>query len=142
MSKASAINRAWELWPDIDPKTVASMVSGGWEAATNELMARAERAEAERDDLELRLAEYLCDSTGGKLSKTGYTARTMIQHTEEYYAELHEAQLAEARARAERAEKAIRAALAFEAVLPAIATEPRRILTEALVTYQNGADHA
>lgn len=60
--------------------------------------------EAERDDMETRLSEYLCDSTGGKLSKTGYDVRTMVAHTEEYYDGLH----AEDRDRAERAEAAIR----------------------------------
>lgn len=52
---------------------------------------------AERDDLEERLAGYLCDSTGGLLSKTGYDVRTMVTHTEEYYDKVH----AEARKEAE-----------------------------------------
>lgn len=50
---------------------------------------RAVEAERERDDLESRLADYLCDSTGGLLSKTGYDVRTMVAHTEDYYAKLH-----------------------------------------------------
>ena len=49
------------------------------------LLARVRELEAERDDLESRLADFLCEVTGGLLSKTGYDARTMIQCTDEYY---------------------------------------------------------
>lgn len=48
-----------------------------------------ETSEADADDLASRLSEYLCDSTGGLLSKTGYTVRVMVAHTEEYYERLH-----------------------------------------------------
>ena len=61
--------------------------------ALAELLSNAadalESVRAERDDLVTRLSEYLCDSTGGLLSKTGYDVRTMVAHTEEYYDRVH-----------------------------------------------------
>lgn len=35
MSKAQAINRAWERWPSIDAEQVAELVSAGWDAAVS-----------------------------------------------------------------------------------------------------------
>lgn len=53
------------------------------------LVDALESATRELDDLEERLAGYLCDSTGGLLSKTGYDVRTMVAHTEDYYDKVH-----------------------------------------------------
>lgn len=64
----------------------------GWDSAlriVNEGNEIIKQVGAERDDLATRLSEYLCDSTGGLLSKTGYDVRTMVAHTEEYYDRVH-----------------------------------------------------
>ena len=37
---------------------------------------------AERDDLEARLAELLCELTDGRMSKTGYDVKTMVDEVE------------------------------------------------------------
>lgn len=100
--------------------------------ALTAVSAERDAAIVERDDLEDRLAAYLCDSTGGRLSKTGYDVRTMVQHTEEYYDRVHGEELDRIEADRDRLHKAITEALAFESVLPAIATEPRHILRAAL----------
>ena len=89
----------------------------------------------ERDDLEDRLAAYLCDSTGGRLSKTGYDVRTMVQHTEEYYDGLHSEELRRADAWADRLHKAITEALAER-----MNVEADRILRAALEQKGNDDD--
>lgn len=60
-----------------------------WQGMVRDLADALEVATGERDDLATRLSEYLCDSTGGLLSKTGYDVRTMVAHTEEYYDRVH-----------------------------------------------------
>lgn len=67
---------------------------------------RAEKAEQERDDLEERLSGFLCEMTGGKLSKTGYDVRTMVMHAEEENQRWVDAAVKEAEERAEKAEAA------------------------------------
>lgn len=62
---------------------------GAIEAEPDAATERVAELEAERDELEDRLSKYLCDSTGGLLSKTGYDVRTMVAHTEDYYDGLH-----------------------------------------------------
>ena len=89
----------------LDEKIVST--DPGYAATYAEQVARADHAEAERDDLEERLAGYLCDSTGGLLSKTGYDVRTMVTHTEDYYDKVH----AEARKEAEAERDAAVAAI-------------------------------
>jgi hypothetical protein len=66
-----------------------------------------EAATSERDDLATRLSEYLCDSTGGLLSKTGYDVRTMVAHTEEYYDRVHAEDRKEAEAERDAAVEAV-----------------------------------
>lgn len=66
-----------------------------------------EAATRERDDLATRLSEYLCDSTGGLLSKTGYDVRTMVAHTEEYYDRVHAEERKEVEAERDSAVAAI-----------------------------------
>ena len=39
---------------------------------------------AERDEIAGRLSHLLCDLTGSRLSKTGYSVQTMVQEIEEY----------------------------------------------------------
>lgn len=84
-----------------DPSTVIALIA--------ELRQERERA----DDLETRLSEYLCDSTGGLLSKTGYDVRTMVAHTEDYYNEIARDELAPVEAALSRAEETIADALAW-----------------------------
>lgn len=54
-----------------------------------QLAARLTKVTQERDELEGKLSAYLCDNTGGLLSKTTYSVRDMSQATEEYYDRLH-----------------------------------------------------
>lgn len=53
------------------------------------LHAKIDQLTRERDELEEKLSAYLCDNTGGLLSKTTYSVRDMSQATEEYYDRLH-----------------------------------------------------
>lgn len=62
--------------------------------------------EAERDDLADRLSALLCDLTGGLMSKTGYSASTMIQAVEAEFEKHQTAEMVDAIARAESAEAA------------------------------------
>lgn len=53
--------------------------------------AEKEALRADRDEIADRLSVVLCDLTGGKLSKTGYSAQTMIQAVEEEFEQRAEA---------------------------------------------------
>jgi hypothetical protein len=48
MSKAQAINRAWEKWPSVDVEVVAELVSAGWDAAK---AAKAVPVQSDREAL-------------------------------------------------------------------------------------------
>ena len=67
----------------------ASRVALANQLATAE--AEKEALRADRDEIADRLSVVLCDLTGGKLSKTGYSAQTMIQAVEEEFEERAEA---------------------------------------------------
>lgn len=92
-----------------------------------------------RDDLDTRLSELLWHLTNGRMSNTGYEVKTMVAVIEDIFdqearseIQIHASAHQDAAAERNRYRKAIEKALAFEAVLPAIATVPRRILEEAL----------
>ena len=62
-----------------------------YEARLATAEAEKEALRADRDEIADRLSVVLCDLTGGKLSKTGYSAQTMIQAVEEEFEERTEA---------------------------------------------------
>ena len=84
-----------------------------YEARLATAEAEKEALRADRDEIADRLSVVLCDLTGGKLSKTGYSAQTMIQAVEEEFEQ-----------RAEAAEAALSGLVAaVEAVAEASAPE-------------------
>ena len=66
------------------------------------LLADKERAEAEVDELQGRLSELLDNLTGGRMSKTNYDVRTMVQEVEAYFERTQDGEVAELRATVER----------------------------------------
>lgn len=54
-------------------------------------------AAAERDEIAGRLAQLLCDLTGGRLSMTAYPVPVMVQEIEQYLSEWHESYLKDER---------------------------------------------
>ena len=72
--------------------------------AGDEYLRHAEAAGAERDEIAGRLSDLLCDLTGGRLSKTGYSVATMRQAIEEAFEADHQAEVADLRAKVERVE--------------------------------------
>lgn len=116
-------------------RTVSASLLDSLADALDAVTAERDEVTRQQEDLEDRLSAYLCDSTGGRLSKTSYDASTMIQHTEEYYDELHSADLKEVEAQYARLHKAITEALEGGPSEPGgfVMTEtPRRILRAAL----------
>ena len=55
-----------------------------------------ESVAAERDDLETRLAELLCELTDGRMSKTGYDVPTMVREVEATFERAAQAEIQEA----------------------------------------------
>jgi len=99
-------------WPNPDPSNPTRPARPAGAVILDlamELAASEERA----DDLEDRLSAYLCDSTGGLLSNTGYDVRTMVTHTEEYYQKVAEEDHASHCGRAEAAEAKLTAIAAL-----------------------------
>lgn len=69
------------------------------------LLDALDAAEERAEEVEGRLADFLCSVTGGRLSKTGYSVATMVQETEADFDRYYGEELAEAQAEIEAAEK-------------------------------------
>ncbi len=67
------------------------------EETSKAVLADALAVRAERDEIAGRLAELLCDLTGGRLSKTTYPVPVMVQEIEQYLSECHESDLKDER---------------------------------------------
>lgn len=85
-----------QLYEALADSVATAVIADGWmsRGATGDAQAREAdliagplrrrlgEVEAERDDLESRLAALLCDLTDGRMSKTNYDVRTMVREVE------------------------------------------------------------
>jgi hypothetical protein len=74
------------------------------EAQLARIEERVTEAQIERDDLSTRLSDFLCDVTGGALSRDSYSVMTMVQATETYFSDYYEKEYRALESRADAAE--------------------------------------